>query len=127
MIWRHDKHLKMHTDINIRQCKYFKNDSPCPFEELGCRFRHEENVELRHETIYTTENPGQVEDSLDENVYDYDEKFHTSTPSKLIYECDKCLNTSKCVDCKVKHMLGENRVARAIFDGCPQDRLHLLL
>jgi hypothetical protein len=55
-----------------------------------------------------------------------EEDFHTSTP-KEIDECDNCLDTSECFACLVKHMLWKQKVARALFDGWPPDRLHLLL
>ena len=49
--------------------------------------------------------------------------IHTSTPNKDS-ECEKCLDNSECVSCMVKHMLVKHRVAWAIFNGWPQDRLH---
>ena len=52
--------------------------------------------------------------------------FFSSTPKK-VSECQVCVENSNCVDCRIKHMLGRHVVARALFDGWPPDRLHLLL
>ena len=39
--WRLRKHLNVHdTD---RYCHYFNNQMVCPFEEIGCKFRHEQS------------------------------------------------------------------------------------
>ena len=39
--WRLTKHQRIHEDKFTKTCKYFKNRVHCPFEELGCKFRHE--------------------------------------------------------------------------------------
>ena len=41
--WRLNKHMSIHKDkgVNIRFCHYFNNFKPCPFEKLGCMFKHE--------------------------------------------------------------------------------------
>ena len=54
------------------------------------------------------------------------ESICSSTPKKVA-ECHKCADNSQCVDCIIKHMLGRHVIARALFDGWPPDRLHLLL
>ena len=38
--WRLTKHVKVHTEP-IKICKYFINNTECPFKELGCKFLHE--------------------------------------------------------------------------------------
>ena len=37
--WRMKKHLVMH-DEETTICKFFANQQDCPFEEIGCKFRH---------------------------------------------------------------------------------------
>ena len=46
--WRLKKHMKMHTEVpNV--CYYFKNKKVCPFDEVGCKFRHEfQHVDVAH-------------------------------------------------------------------------------
>ena len=38
--WRLKKHSTMHTDIKVDQCHYFKSNKCCPYDYLGCKFRH---------------------------------------------------------------------------------------
>lgn len=39
--WRLMKHKEVHQSENGRFCHYFNNCQECPFQELGCMFRHE--------------------------------------------------------------------------------------
>ena len=39
--WRLDKHLKSHDVNNRKFCHYFNNNKLCPYDSLGCMFRHE--------------------------------------------------------------------------------------
>ena len=44
--FRLEKHTKMHLNVAIKPCHYFRRNQPCPYENLGCKFRHEfENKE----------------------------------------------------------------------------------
>ena len=67
-----------------------------------------------------------IDNILINTVVEAKESFYSSTPKKDT-ECEQCVNKSQCVDCIIKHMLGRQVVARALFDGWPPDRLHLLL
>ena len=42
------------------------------------------------------------------------ETFCTSTPKKEV-QCEECKNTSECIDCTVKRIIGRSGIARAIF------------
>ena len=47
--WRLEKHNKMHdSNITVRKCHYFNNDKQCPFDEIGCKFLHEEAVYCKY-------------------------------------------------------------------------------
>ena len=49
--WRLENHTKMHnieTKDKIRKCHYFNNKKNCPFEMLGCKFRHEESTNCKY-------------------------------------------------------------------------------
>jgi len=37
--WRLRKHLQVHAE-NVKKCKYYCNGKECPFEEVGCKFKH---------------------------------------------------------------------------------------
>ena len=38
--WRLEKHKTMHQQSDVKFCHYFNNEKLCPFEEIGCMFRH---------------------------------------------------------------------------------------
>ena len=40
--WRLQKHIKLHSEEPVKTCHYFNNGRTCPFEELGCKFLHQE-------------------------------------------------------------------------------------
>ena len=46
--WRLEKHKKMHSTMKIVQCRYFRNNILCPFEELGCKFWHDATIQANN-------------------------------------------------------------------------------
>ena len=46
MKWRMEKHTRDHR-VDIKFCHYFNNDKPCPYDEVGCKFKHETAPECR--------------------------------------------------------------------------------
>ena len=38
--WRLNKHMEMHQSTIIRNCYYFNSGIQCPFEKIGCKFKH---------------------------------------------------------------------------------------
>ena len=110
---------------------YFKQNIFCPFEEVVCRFGHDEDIQDGHtrkdNSKFIRKEIKELKKLIQEGISNFhEEEFRTSTPKKPD-ECNKCTDTSECVDCMVKHMLGTHKVARALFDSWPPDRLHLLL
>ena len=125
--WRLQKHAKMHHYTKLRHCRYFRNEIVCPFDELGCKFRHdtetqdrtsqsEENSErLINSSSDIQKNSGQFEDMLGNS------SFLTSTPkktnilghSKYMKEklkCEDCIDMSQCTDCYVnQHMQNQHK------------------
>ena len=95
MKWRMEKHTSDHM-VDIKFCHYFNNDKPCPYDKIGCKFKHEISPECRynlkctfklcqfthttkkgeevvHRQELETHNEGVVEDneeSYDENEYE---------------------------------------------------------
>ena len=48
--WRLKKHIKMHENSSkVRKCHYFNNGMHCPYEELGCKFHHEESLKCKYQ------------------------------------------------------------------------------
>ena len=37
----------MHTTANVKQCQFYAKGHFCPFNELGCKFRHEDEENVR--------------------------------------------------------------------------------
>ena len=44
--WRLEKHVKMHSEINLKECRYYKRKTHCPFEDLGCKFGHGSSIQI---------------------------------------------------------------------------------
>ena len=44
--WRMEKHTSDHR-VDIKFCHYFNSDKPCPYEKVGCKFKHETAPECR--------------------------------------------------------------------------------
>ena len=47
MKWRMEKHTRDHR-VDIKFCHYFNNDKPCPYDKIGCKFKHEISPECRY-------------------------------------------------------------------------------
>ena len=47
MEWRLRKHVLGH-DKERKCCHFFNNGKVCPYEEIGCKFKHEESNECRY-------------------------------------------------------------------------------
>ena len=47
MKWRREKHTRDHGE-DIKFCHYFNNDKPCPYDKIGCKFKHEISPECRY-------------------------------------------------------------------------------
>ena len=45
--WRRNKHEKSHKETDVKLCRYFGNQEPCPYEEIGCMFRHDQSIFCR--------------------------------------------------------------------------------
>ena len=110
--WRLRKHMRIHSQIFTRTCKYFKSNTICPFEELGCKFNHDYvhmkgTVDVKDDT--TKDNVSDSSPSLNNSSLEKNgntTSFHTSTPKSI--NCDECKDWSECVDCIVRHTLGRH-------------------
>ena len=47
--WRLKKHMRMHAQVNVNICTYFKNKEFCPFDDLGCKFLHESFIQVENQ------------------------------------------------------------------------------
>ena len=118
--WRLEKHIKMHSGVNLKECKYFRNKDHCPFDNLGCKFFHgtlfqdeetsskmDQTPELLNEPNSDTFNQEDIEANKEEK------SFYTSTPlKKQELKCDECLDISQCTDCLIKQHFQERHEDR---------------
>ena len=44
--WRLGKHMEAHNEVS-KFCHYYNNYKECPYEEFGCKFKHEESQSCR--------------------------------------------------------------------------------
>ena len=70
-----EKHLNIHFKRTIKSCKYFLNETFCPFEELGCKFRHneyiiekEENCSINEKTTFSVMNEDKREETGESKI-----------------------------------------------------------
>ena len=54
--WRMKKHRSSHEGPN-KPCKYFEHGQVCPFDEVGCKFVHEEAETMRTDEDVIENNP----------------------------------------------------------------------
>ena len=47
--WRLEKHQKIHDQTKTKHCHYFNNEKVCPYDDIGCMFRHETSSWCRFE------------------------------------------------------------------------------
>ena len=134
--WRLKKHMRLHADINIKTCHYFNNSKNCPYEELGCMFRHSVGKKCnfglkctrrlcphRHDETNTGKDTDMmiddgenVDEDHDDNSDTESDSFKASTPNKNCYKCDECENTTQCTDCYVRQeYYGPNKQHRVHF------------
>ena len=123
--WRLSKHMRLHTEENVRHCYYFNNDKICPYEELGCKFLHAEaNIchfgtkckrtlcphkhiaDVLHTQTDTIEKIVSNENKeLDDNsTIDFDSVV-TSTPQKKHFQCEECINRLQCTYCYARQVV----------------------
>ena len=141
--WRLSKHMRLHTDKNVRHCYYFNNDKKCPFEELGCKFLHAKAkichlgqsckrtlCPLKHiEDVFHTQS--RLQSTKDEELINENEEidtsnefsahmsFMTSTPQKVKYDCEECVDKEQCIDCFVRQV---NTTGQSIHVDCNQEK-----
>ena len=129
--WRFRQHLRGHHDSGRKFCHYFNNDKLCPFQLIGCKFKHENSqlcVYGKRCQTYLCQHKHSIEEAISLNEQSIDTtvseisdlqgtcSFISSTPKKSIEKCDDCMDTSECTDCIVKHVLGQ-RVVKTVFQG----------
>ena len=114
--WRLRKHARIHSEKFIKTFKYFIRNTFCPFEELGCKFRHDiprkDTIEQNDDSMKDTIE--QNDDSIKDTSSERKSLFFTSTPKKQ--ECENCVDkTSQCDGCFVDNYIRNMKADREKF------------
>ena len=105
--WRLKKHKQIHVEKFTKSCKYFKGNIECPFEELGCKFLHDVDIEDISDKNCENEENKSIDYSSES-----ERSFQTSTPKSD--RCEECMDRSECTDCIVRHVLGNHDKRRKL-------------
>ena len=46
--WRYRQHVNTHTNPLVRKCHFFNNNKECPYEIVGCKFKHVKSTLCKH-------------------------------------------------------------------------------
>ena len=104
--WRLRKHASNHSRKSLMICKYYKNETFCPFEELGCKFSHEPVKSKDDSTSDCSIDFSEVIDHSSTPEKTSQKSFYTSTPKSV--HCGECDNESNCTYCFVMLTLGRH-------------------
>ena len=110
--WRLRKHMRIHSQLFTKTCKYFEANIVCPFEELGCKFKHDVHIkdtfderdDMTMDNIVDTNDSKSLRNASTCEKVEDTSSFHTSTPKSI--SCKECMNKSDCTYCFVRHTLG---------------------
>jgi hypothetical protein len=107
--WRLRKHLSVHT--TEKYYHYFNNEKVCPFEEIGCKFRHEPSTTCKFKQCNNllcqyrhVDHIGSQESLIEPtNVSEQISTIYTSTPKAKMQklQCENCEERSQCEVCYV--------------------------
>ena len=133
--WRLKKHMRLHTESNVKHCHYFNNDKDCPFEVLGCKFLHQVSKNCEHDSKCTrrlcpyrhTGNKSTQSDTIekiasnesreldDNSGIDFDSVV-TSTPQKKHFQCEECINRLQCTYCYARQVVMTDQFSYDVQD-----------
>ena len=102
--WRLKKHLILHKERNIKHCKYFVSDEFCPFDELGCKFRHSETIKLENADNDTAKvDFKDLKDRSDDNSKDISEDKYPNKQKNSSNDDMEDIEVDKVEDIEVAH------------------------
>ena len=52
--WRLKQHMNVHMNPQVRNCHYFNNNKMCPFDDIGCKFKHVDSKQCKNPTSCKT-------------------------------------------------------------------------
>ena len=99
--WRLSKHTSIHRG-NVQICKFYKTGTFCPFEEIGCKFRHEETIRegdnLVGDDISFQMNEEGTDDNIEDEYEETDETNMQGTNGKATSSETETVDTDEEVD-----------------------------
>ena len=121
--WRLEKHKKVHEE-NTKSCHYYNNSKVCPYEDLGCMFKHEESANCRFERncrfklcqfkhpeiLEAAGNTGNNDKSEKGNMeeIDTDNIKYDELSGRDQFEVQEIVCDKLCVDCESWHRCWNN-------------------
>ena len=112
--WRMKRHVKGHFAKNRRLCHYYNNLKDCPFEDIGCKFTHDEAekckfgklcakplCQFKHTAVVFHDSVEDENKTDPEDTSKQETLFCTSTPKRQKLPCDNCIDKSQCDTCFV--------------------------
>ena len=113
--------MRIHLQLFTKTCTYFEANTICPFEELGCKFKHDVHIkdtydekdDMTMDKIDNTNDEESLSNASTSEKVGKTISFQTSTPKSV--SCKECVNKTECTYCFARHMLG-------LHDG--ERRLH---
>ena len=117
--WRLKQHAKSHNVQSIKFCHFYNNGKMCPFEDLGCKFRHEWSDVCRFQSRcknkmcqYQHQNNEKEKSEWkcpELNFMDENCKFKTTVNSRFLNHIKANHDIGKCYSCDCCELKTENR------------------
>ena len=149
--WRLNQHTKSHKETNQKHCHYFNNHKLCPYEELGCKFKHSWSEKCKYLSMCNNKLCQYQHDSMrrekENNIgknYKCEElnfmdevcKFKTSNELRFAnhikanhdlgenYQCDDCDYATENRKNLMDHIKENHNKEYIMCDGNCRDRLY---
>ena len=103
--WRLDKHIIGHKAN--RYCHYYNNQKCCPYDDLGCKFRHKVSALCwfsKCNKILCQFRHGEDHFVMKDIVGDQYDGELLETPVKYYPGCKECTDNSNCVNCILRNI-----------------------
>ena len=91
MKWRLAKHELAHNSLSLKYCHNFNNGKHCPYEEVGCTFKHEPSKKCWFQTHCSNKFC-----QFQHNREEITDEIPTSEMSESLSNVDEELECGKC-------------------------------
>ena len=95
--WRMNKHKSVHLE-STRMCKYFGMKEVCPFEQVGCKFKHElsskppvtDNKGVEQNEVNRKDDEQPTVEEKSENIQNNKDTTNDNSVKEYQFECAYC-------------------------------------